>query len=74
MPWMPSAASTANQPTMTGPNIRPMNWVPCRCIMNSPIRITTVSGTTTGASDGASTFSPSMALSTEIAGVMAPSP
>jgi hypothetical protein len=33
-----------------------------------------VSGTTAGASDGASTFRPSMALSTEIAGVMAPSP
>ena len=36
--------------------------------------MTTVSGTTAGASDGASTFRPSMALSTEIAGVMAPSP
>ncbi len=33
-----------------------------------------VSGTTAGASDGASTFRPSIALSTEIAGVMAPSP
>ena len=33
-----------------------------------------VIGTTAGASAGASTFSPSMALSTEIAGVIAPSP
>ena len=74
MPWMPSAARTANHPTITGPNIRPMNCVPCLCMTNSPIRITTVAGTTAGASDGASTFKPSMALSTEIAGVIAPSP
>ena len=33
-----------------------------------------VSGTTTGVSEGASTFKPSIALSTEIAGVIAPSP
>jgi hypothetical protein len=36
--------------------------------------MTMVIGTTAGASDGASTFNPSMALSTEMAGVMAPSP
>jgi len=36
--------------------------------------IPAVSGTTAGASDGASTFRPSRALSTEMAGVMAPSP
>ena len=51
-----------------------MNCVPCFWMMNSPIRITTVIGTTAGASDGASTFKPSMALSTEIAGVITPSP
>ena len=33
-----------------------------------------VSGTTAGASEGASTFKPSIALKTEIAGVIAPSP
>ena len=33
-----------------------------------------VNGTTIGVSEGASTLRPSIALSTEIAGVMAPSP
>ena len=59
---------------MTGPKILPMKPAPFFCIRNSPIRMTTVSGTTAGASDGASTFRPSIALSTEIAGVIAPSP
>src|SRR5262249_45496027 len=35
----PSTPMTRNQPTMTGPNRRPMLAVPRRCIMNSPIRI-----------------------------------
>ncbi len=74
MPWMPSAARTANQPTITGPKICPITPVPCLCMTNRPIRMTMVTGTTTGASDGASTLRPSIALSTEIAGVMAPSP
>jgi regulator of sigma E protease len=39
-----------------------------------PIRMAMVTGTTAGASEGASTLRPSMALSTEIAGVIAPSP
>ena len=71
---MPSAASTANQNSITGPKILPMKPVPCFCMKNRPIRITTVSGTTAGVSEGASTFRPSIADSTEIAGVIAPSP
>ena len=63
-----------NQPSITGPKIRPMKPVPRFCIANSATRMTTVIGTTAGASDGASTLRPSIALSTEIAGVMAPSP
>ncbi len=51
-----------------------MNPVPRRCMANRPIRMTMVSGSTAGASEGASTLRPSIALSTEIAGVMAPSP
>ena len=74
MPWMPSAAITANHPNITGPKIRPMKLVPFFCMTNRPTRMTTVSGMTAGASDGASTFSPSIAESTEIAGVIAPSP
>ncbi len=63
-----------NQPSITGPKIEPMKPVPCFCTMNKPIRITSVIGTTTCASCGASSFSPSTALRTEIAGVMTPSP
>jgi hypothetical protein len=74
MPWMPSAASAMNHPSITGPKIRPMNPVPCFCITNSPTRIAMVIGTTAGVSEGASTFKPSIALKTEIAGVIAPSP
>jgi hypothetical protein len=61
-------------PSITGPKMPPMKPAPLLCIRNSPIRMMTVSGTTAGASDGASTLRPSIADSTEIAGVMAPSP
>ena len=74
MPWMPSRASTANHTSMTGPKICPITPVPCFCITKTPTRMAMVMGTTAGASHGASTFRPSIALSTEIAGVMAPSP
>ena len=40
----PSRPMTTNQPTMTGPNRRPMVAVPRHCTMNSPIRIASVSG------------------------------
>jgi hypothetical protein len=45
-----------------------------RWITNSPIRITSVVGTMNCSNPGAISFSPSMAESTEIAGVMTPSP
>jgi hypothetical protein len=63
-----------NQPSIIGPKIPPMKPVPLRWTRNSAIRIASVSGTTTGANPGASTLRPSTALSTEIAGVIAPSP
>ena len=59
---------------MIGPKMPPMKAAPFFWTTNSPSRMTTVSGTTTGARTGASTFRPSRALRTEIAGVMAPSP
>ena len=65
---------TMNQSPMIGPNSRPTKPVPLRWMANSPIRIATVSGTTTLSRCGAYIFRPSIALSTEIAGVMAPSP
>src|SRR5216683_7737707 len=65
MPWMPSAARTTNQASITGPKIRPMKPAPCFCMMNRPTRMTIVIGTTAGASDGSSTFSPSIALRSE---------
>ena len=64
----------ANQAIITGPKIEPMNSVPRRWTMKRPIRIATVSGTTIGDSCGASSFSPSIALNTEMAGVITPSP
>ncbi len=65
---------TTNQTTMTGPNNRPMVAVPRRWIANSPIRIASVTGSTKSAKAGVTSFSPSIADSTEIAGVMTPSP
>ena len=43
---IPSAAMTMNQRTMIGPNNRPTRCVPWRWIANTPIRMTTVTGTT----------------------------
>ena len=51
-----------------------MTPVPCFCITKMPTRMAMVMGITAGASDGASSFNPSIALKTEMAGVMAPSP
>ncbi|MOA67596.1 hypothetical protein D3C78_1948460 [compost metagenome] len=46
MPWMPSAPSTTNQITMSGPNRMPMRAVPCFWIRNSPISTANDSGIT----------------------------
>ena len=59
---------------MMGPKIPPMLAVPRFCTQKRPTRIATVSGTTTGVSFVVATPSPSTALSTEMAGVMTPSP
>jgi hypothetical protein len=70
----PSKPITTNQLTMIGPNRRPILAVPRRCIMNSPIRIASVSGKMKSSNAGATSLRPSMAESTEMAGVMTPSP
>jgi hypothetical protein len=63
-----------NHSSMAGPKMLPIKPAPLRWTMNDPARISTLNGTTIGASRGASTFSPSTALKTGIAGVMTPSP
>ena len=70
----PNTPMTTNQATMTGPNSRPMLSVPRCWITNSPIRITSVTGTMNFSNPGATSFNPSIADSTDIAGVMTPSP
>src|SRR5262249_48932304 len=52
----PSTPMTRNQPIMTGPNRRPMLAVPRRCIMNSPIRIASVSGKMKSSNAGVISF------------------
>ena len=74
MPLMPQAAITANHSAITGPNSRPTTPVPRRWIMNRPTRIAAVIGSTKWPTDGAATCTPSIAESTEIAGVIMLSP
>ena len=69
---MPSAPSTANQTTMTGPKKSPTTPVPRRWIANSTVRMSTVTGTTQASSPGAD--ADSTADSTEVAGVIMLSP
>jgi len=71
---MPRTAMVPNHSTITGPNSRPMAAVPRYWTRNSAIRITTVIGLTQGVKPAPTTSRPSTALSTEIAGVMTPSP
>ena len=63
-----------NQATVTGPNTAPMPPVPRFCMANRITRMTQVIGTTNGEKALVATSSPSTAESTEIAGVMTPSP
>jgi hypothetical protein len=65
---------TANQATITGPNSRPTAAVPQRWIPNSTVSTPSAIGTTRCARLGVATFRPSTAESTEIAGVIIPSP
>ena len=70
----PSAAMVPNHTSVMGPNALPTFDVPKRCTMNSRSRIATVTATTDFSIAGATTLSPSTAPSTEMAGVMMPSP
>ena len=74
MPPMPSTPIATNQSSMIGPNTPPMKPVPRRCTRNKPTSTASVIGRTRRPSAGVSTFRPSTADSTEMAGVMAPSP
>ena len=59
---------------VTGPNSAPIDPVPRCCSANRPMSTAIVSGTTKWLSAGVAMEMPSMALSTEIAGVIIPSP
>ena len=70
----PSTASTANQTSITGPNGLPTAPVPLLWTEKTPMRITTAMGITRSPMPGSATSRPSTADSTEMAGVMIPSP
>ena len=70
----PATAITVNQSTITGPKTRPILWVPKRWIPKTTTRIAIVTGTTIDSRLGVTTFTPSTAERTEIAGVIIPSP
>ena len=74
MPHIPSAAIAMNQTTITGPKNRPTVSVPLRCMANSAAMTAAVMGRTRSANSGPSTFMPSTAESTEMAGVIMLSP
>ncbi len=63
-----------NQTPITGPKSRPTRPVPNRWIANRPTSTTSVIGTTTESRLGDAISSPSTAESTEMAGVIIPSP
>ena len=65
---------TANHSSMTGPKSDPKRPGPQRWITNSPMRMTIVTGRTNESNAGTVTLRPSTADSTEIDGVMRPSP
>ena len=63
-----------NHTAITGPNTRPTLPVPRHCTANSTTITTTLIGSTYCCSSGVETSRPSTADSTEIAGVITPSP
>ena len=65
---------TTNQSSMIGPNARPIRAVPSGCTANSASRIDDRRRQHIGRQRGAICSMPSSAESTEIAGVIAPSP
>ena len=70
----PSTAMVANQIKVMGPKNLPMPAVPRFCTQNKPNKITSVSGMTYFLNVGEMTSRPSTADSTEMAGVITPSP
>ena len=70
----PRIASTANQTMVIGPKNLPIPAVPCFCRANRPSKMTSVAGITAWVKAGEMTSRPSTADSTEMAGVMTPSP
>ena len=64
----------ANQSSITGPKIAPIFAVPRFWTMKRPTRIAMVMGMTYARKTGVAISSPSTALSTEMAGVIIPSP
>ena len=64
----------ANQTSVMGPKNIPIPAVPRFCTMNSPNNTTSVMGMTKRCNVGETTSMPSTAESTEMAGVMTPSP
>src|SRR5437867_3193301 len=74
IPGNTAATYGGDHTSVTGPKSAPSRAVPRRWTRNSAARITTVAGTTYSTSRGVATLSPSIALRTEMAGVMTPSP
>jgi hypothetical protein len=70
----PSTAMVTNHTSVTGPKILPTVAVPRLCMAKSATRMTMVMGMMYGSKRGVATSSPSTALSTEITGVIIPSP
>ena len=71
---MPPIAITTNQTTMIGPKNCATRAVPRACAQNSTNRMAIANGNTTRSNCGCSSFNPSTADNTDIAGVRIASP
>ena len=74
MLWRPRTAIVVNQMPIAGPNSTPTLPVPNRWMQNSTVSTASEIGITSLDRLGDATFRPSTADSTEIAGVIIPSP
>ena len=74
MPRTPSTAMRVNQTAMTGPNSPPIRAVPRFCRAKNAVSTTAAIGQTQSAHRRRGQRDPSIAPSTEIAGVITPSP
>ncbi len=74
IPRTPSTAMEVNHTAITGPNMPPIFAVPCFWTAKTNVSTTAEMGHTQWLTAGAATVTPSMAPSTEMAGVMTPSP